>query len=66
VKILKDYVDRKIEIKPGEVAVIHKKHLINNDLEKYLKDEKPENLKIYFVVTHANFDDGSDLSCGLF
>jgi len=66
VKILKDYVDRKVEIKPGEKIVIHKKHIINNELEKYLKDERPEDLKVYFVLTHASFKDGTDLSCGLF
>ena len=66
VKILKDYLDRKITLKPGESITIHKKHVINGDLEKYLKDENPQNLHLYFVVTHAKFADGTELSCGLF
>jgi len=66
VKILKDYIDRKIEIKPGEVVTIKKKHMIDDDLEMYLKDEKPEDLNIYFVVTIAKFKDKTELKCGLF
>jgi len=66
VKILKDYIDRKIVLKPGESATIKKKHIINSDLEKYLKDEDLTQDDIYFVVTHAKFSDGTDLSCGLF
>jgi len=66
VKILKAYVDRKVTLKPGESITIHKKHTINGEIEKYLKDENPQNLRIYFVVTHARFSDGTELSCGLF
>jgi len=65
-KILKDFIDREIVLKPGESVVIKKKHLVDGELEMYLKDEKPENLNIYFVVTKAKFKDGSELKCGLF
>jgi len=65
-KILKDFIDRDIVIKPGESVVIKKKHMIDGELEKYLKDENPEDLKLYFVVTEAKFKDGTELKCGLF
>jgi predicted RNase H-like nuclease (RuvC/YqgF family) len=63
VKILEDFIDRKIDIKPGEVVTIKKKHIINNDLEEYLKDENPKNLKIYFAPTRVEFKDGSKIEC---
>jgi predicted RNase H-like nuclease (RuvC/YqgF family) len=65
-KILKDFIDRDIEIKPGETVVIRKKHMVDGELEEYLKDEKPENLKVYFIVTKAKFKDGTEIKCGLF
>ncbi|QCI28561.1 hypothetical protein [Caminibacter pacificus] len=65
-KVLKDYIDRDIVLKPGEEVTIHKKHMVDGDLEMYLKDEKPENLKLYFIVTKAKFKDGTWLKCGLF
>jgi len=63
VKILQDFVKRDVSIKPGEKTAIHKKHIINNDLEKYLKDENPENLRIYFKAIKIKFADGKILEC---
>jgi hypothetical protein len=63
VKILQDLIKRDITLPAGASVKIHKKHLLDNDLEIYLKDENPKNLKIYFRVIKAKFDDGSVLEC---
>ncbi|WP_456479043.1 hypothetical protein [Nautilia sp.] len=63
VKILNDFVKRKISIPSGKSVTVEKTHQLNSDLEKYLKDEKPENLKIYFDLIRAEFADGTVLEC---
>ncbi len=63
VKILEDFIERKVDIKPGKIITIKKKHLINNELENYLKDENPKNLNIYFAPTRVEFKDGSKIEC---
>jgi len=65
VKILQAFVKRKVSIEPGTSVHIHMKHLIDNDLEKYLKDSDPKKLHIYFEVIKAKFADGKYLECGL-
>ena len=66
VKILHDFVKRKVDMPVGGEITIKKTHQLNSDLEEYLKDEKPENLKIYFEVITAEFADGSKVECGIF
>ena len=66
VKILKDYFKRKMEIPVGGEVTIHNIHQLNSDLEKYLKDENPKNLKIYFEIIKAKFADGTNVECGIF
>ncbi len=63
VKILQDYIDRSVDMKPGEVIEIKKKHIISDEMEKYLKDEKPEDLKIYFEPSRVEFKNGQRLEC---
>ncbi|EDM22919.1 hypothetical protein FE773_04625 [Caminibacter mediatlanticus TB-2] len=63
VKILQDYIDREVDFKKGDIITINKKHTINNDLEKYLKDENPKNLYIYFKPTMIEFSNGYRLEC---
>jgi hypothetical protein len=63
--ILQDFVKRKVDFPVGSEIKIHKKHLLNNDLENYLKDENPENLKVYFKVIKVEFEDGTNVECGL-
>jgi len=63
VKILQDYISRDVNFKKNSTIVIKKTHLINNDLEKYLKDEDPKDLYIYFSPTRIEFKDGKVLEC---
>ncbi|WP_457561960.1 hypothetical protein [Caminibacter pacificus] len=65
-KIMKDYIERKITIQPSGKITIKKTHMLTDELEKYLKDENPKSIKVYFVVTKAKFKDGTWLKCGLF
>ena len=61
--ILKDYIKRKINLPVNGKVTIHKSHTLNNDLEKYLKDENPKDLHIYFKVIKAKFKDGESMEC---
>ena len=63
VKILQDYISRDVNFKKNSTIVIKKTHMIDNDLEKYLKDEDPEELYIYFSPTRIEFKDGKVLEC---
>jgi len=63
VKILEDYINREVNFKANSTISIKQKHIINNDLEKYLKDENPQNLHIYFSPTRIEFKDGTVLEC---
>jgi predicted RNase H-like nuclease (RuvC/YqgF family) len=63
VKILQDFIKRKVSIPSGKSIKIHKQHIINNDLEKYLKDENVKDLHIYFKAIKIKFADGSEMEC---
>ena len=63
VRILQDYIDRDVNFPKGKEIEIDKKHLLNNELEEYLKDEKPENLRLYFTPTRIEFKNGKVLEC---
>jgi len=63
VKILQDYIERDVNIKPNETITIKKKHILTGELEQYLKDEKPEDLKVYFKPTRVEFKDGEKVEC---
>ena len=66
VKLLQDYYKRNITIPVGGEVTLHHIHTLNSDFEKYLKDEKPSDLRVYFKVIDARFADGTKLECGLF
>jgi len=66
VKIFKDFIKRDVDLPVKGEITIKKTHQLNSDLEEYLKDEKPENLKIYFEVIRAEFADGTNIECGIF
>jgi len=66
VKIFKDFIQRDVDLPVGGEITIKKTHQLNSDLEQYLKDEKPENLHIYFEVIRADFADGTNIECGIF
>ena len=66
VKILHDFIKRKVDLPVGGEITIKKTHQLNSDLEETLKNENPENLKIYFEVITAKFADGSKVECGIF
>ena len=63
VKILQDYIERDVNIKPNETITIKKKHILTGELEQYLKDEKPEDLKVYFKPTRVEFKDREKVEC---
>ena len=63
VKILQDYISRSVDIKPGEIIVIKKKHIVGSELERYLKDEKPNEIKVYFEPSRVEFKNGQKLEC---
>jgi len=66
VKILQDFFKRDVELPVNGEITLHHIHQLNSDLEEYLKDENPENLKIYFEVIEAEFADGTNIECGIF
>jgi hypothetical protein len=66
VKILQDYIDRDVNLAPGESITIKKVHTITNDMEHELANEKPENLKLIFEVIRADLADGGRVECGIF
>ena len=63
VKILKDFIQRDVDLKPNKTITVKKKHILTNDLEKYLKDENPKNLKLYFKPTRVEFENGQKVEC---
>ncbi len=66
VKILQDYIKRDVNLPVNGEITIKKTHTLNSELEEYLKDENPKNLKIYFEVIKAEFADGTNIECGIF
>jgi len=66
VKVLQDYIKRKVNLPVNGTLTIKKTHQLNSDLEKYLKDENLKNDKIYFEVIKAEFVDGTNVECGVF
>jgi ABC-type Fe3+-citrate transport system substrate-binding protein len=66
VKILQDYIDRDVNLAPGESITIKKVHTFTNDMEHELANEKPENLKLIFEVIRADLEDGGRVECGIF
>jgi len=63
VKILEDYISRDVKFPKNSTITIDKKHILGNDLEKYLKDADPKNLHIYFAPTRIEFKNGKVLEC---
>jgi Skp family chaperone for outer membrane proteins len=66
VKLLQDYIDRDVDLAPGQSITITKVHTVTSDMEKNLAGEKPENLKVIFEVIRADLADGGRVECGIF
>ncbi|WP_024789269.1 hypothetical protein [Lebetimonas sp. JH292] len=66
VKILQDYIDRDVDLAPGQSITIKKVHTVTSDMEKELAGEKPQNLKLIFEVIRADLADGGRVECGIF
>jgi hypothetical protein len=66
--ILTDYVNKKVNISKNSTINITKNHLISGDLERTLKDEKPNSLIVTFVPINITFSNGKQAKCspGLF
>ncbi len=61
--LLKQFVKRVVNLKPGESITLHFQHMISADIEKDLKDEKKNNLNVYFSVTKLEFKNAKQLEC---
>jgi hypothetical protein len=66
VKLLQDYIDRKVDLAPKKSIKIKKIHTVTSDIEKELKGENPKNLKLIFEVIRADLADGGRIKCGIF
>ena len=65
IKIFTDFANKKIFIgKNGGKVVIHKKHSITGELDKVLKDESANNIKVTFSPSNITFKNGKKISCG--
>ncbi len=62
--ILTDFISKDIVIKPKATLHIQKRHSIIGEIEKILKDEKIEDLKVTFTPTKINFTNGQKAKCG--
>jgi len=60
---IKHFIDRKVDIKPGESIIISAQHMIITDIEKEIKDENSKNLKVYFSPTIVDFKNVPELKC---
>ena len=61
--LIKHYIKRKLDIKAGESITIDGRHMVINEIEKEMKDEKPNNLKVYFSPTTIYFKNGREIKC---
>lgn len=61
--LVKHYIRRKLDIKPNKSITINGQHMITVEMEKYLKDENPNNLNVYFSPTRIYFKNGKSLEC---
>ncbi|MEO1928033.1 MAG: hypothetical protein ABGX26_05030 [Nautiliaceae bacterium] len=63
VTLLKDYFERKVNLKPNEVLNVKKGHIINSELEMDLKDENVKDLNFEFKLNEVKFSDFTSLEC---
>jgi len=61
--LLKQFVKRDVNLKPGQSITVHLQHMISADIEKDLKDEKRSDLNVYFSVTELKFANKKQLEC---
>ena len=61
--LLKQFVKRDVNLKPGQNITLHFQHMIDGELEKYLKDEQKSNLNVYFSPTKLQFANKKELEC---
>ena len=61
--LLKQFVKRDVNLKPGQKITLHFEHMITAELEKDLKNEKRSNLKVYFSPTELKFANSTPLEC---
>ena len=62
--ILSDFISKNKVIKPKGTLQIQKRHSIIGEIEKILKDEKIEDLKVTFAPIKINFTNGQKAKCG--
>jgi len=63
VTIFQDFFKRKVDLPVGGEVTFSHTHQLNSEIEKYLKDENPQNLKIYFTPIQVEFADGTLTQC---
>lgn len=61
--LIKHYIKRKIDIKPGQSITISGQHMVITDMEKMIKNENPANLKVYFSPNIIDFKNAPALQC---
>jgi hypothetical protein len=62
-KVLVDFIDRKVNLKPGETITFTQKHILNSGLEKYLRTMGPKDMILIFQPTEIIFKGGKRLEC---
>ena len=61
--ILKQFVKRDVKLKSKGKITLYFNHMIGNELEKDLKDEKKSDLNVYFSATDLRFANNQHLEC---
>ena len=60
---LKALIKRNVTIKPQGEVTVKREYMVTTDLEKELKDEKPDELRVYFDPTVITFQNGKRMEC---
>jgi len=60
---IKHFIDRKVDIKPGESIIISAESMIISDIGKEIKNENPKDLKVYFSPDVIDFKKAPELKC---
>lgn len=61
--LIKHYLKRDVDIKPYSSVTIEGEHMVINEIEKEIKDEKPNDLKVYFSPTIIYFKNNQEVKC---
>jgi len=60
---IKHYINRKVDIKPGESVTITGEHTALDEIEKMIKNENPSDLNVYFSPNAVDFQGAPTLKC---